>query len=110
MANQPQSKTQLAKKATPRKKAIAERWRLYRTLDASTQYTVPYTNSQTTTPYADAYRSLYQRLTDELLCLNSAEAKDGVKLRTQEKTIELSKTNAITTYKVTIKLFIYITR
>lgn len=97
-------------KTTQRKKATTERWRLYRTLDATTQYTVPYTNSQTTTPYADAYRSLYQRLTDELLCLNSAEAKNGVKLRTQEKTIELSKVNSVTTYKVVIKLFIYTAR
>lgn len=91
------------KKPTTRKKAQAERWRLYRTLTASTSYTIPY-SSDTSTPYADTYRKAYAMLTDELLCLNSSEAKSGVRLRTQEKTIHKSATQFV----AIVKLFVYL--
>lgn len=93
-------------KTTVRKSAPRERWRLFRTLTASTAYTIPYTPGGTTTPYADVYRQLYTQLTDELLCMSSYTAK-SIKIRTQEKTIEAGRQNGATRYSVTAKLFIY---
>lgn len=109
MTTQQQSKQRQAKRAQPmknvKKKPSAERWRLYRTLEATTPYTIPYTTS--TTPYSDTYRKVYALLTDELLCLNSSEAKSGVKLRTQEKTVNKPVTS-VQNFVAIVKLYVYL--
>jgi len=106
MTTQQQSKQRQAKRAQPmknvKKKPAAERWKLYRTLEASTPYTVPY-SSGTTTPYADTYRQVYQLLTDELLTM-STYTTNAIKLRTQEKTANRGAGN----FKAIVKLYIYI--
>ena len=88
--------------ATLKTKKKIERWRLYRTLEASTRYTMPGAIG-TTTPYADTYRQVFAQLTDELLIMTT-DLTGGVKLHTQEMQLKHSDTH----FEAVVKLYIYI--
>jgi hypothetical protein len=90
----------MATPTTRKKKPVTERWRLYTTLTAE----VIVNPAATMTPYADAYKKVCIALVDTLLCMNSYNTKTGIKLRTQENTVN----NKLMQTIAQVKLFVYV--